>query len=236
MYSWTTPITEITGVGPASARALAKKKIKTVGDLLEYQPTGYYLPEITQMSEAKNGHHVIIWGRVEKVSPLHRGRGWAATLTDESGIMHATWFGLPFPPVREGQMVTAWGKYNKGYLSQPTCSTTDVSLLGISGGLYGKLTPVIRKALRVVFRDHEIEHVSDAHYVHLHDLHFPPSHEAFDRAVEWLKGHELLLLHLAMESRRKAARGEKGEPLEVLMGADELITPHFPYEIGRAHV
>lgn len=228
--NWTTPIENIPGVGPESAKALHKKKIKTVGDLLEVVPRSYYLPEVTPINEVKNGNHVIVRGRVGRAHYSRGRNGWLSCIEDNSGSLFMRWFGFSFFPTEEGQIITAWGKYNNGYLSQPTCSAFLLDTTSIAGGLYGgKLTPIIHKALDRVFHGGGVRDISDTHWCHLYTMHHPKSHGDFKKAVEWLKGQELLLLHLAMETRRQAAKSESVEPLRAATAGP--ILSRFPYQL-----
>jgi len=196
-YSWTTPITEVKGVGPPSAKKFRKLKIHTVGDLLEHQPKSYYLPEITPMVDVREGQHVIIRGTVTATG-RHYGRGgWTATISSGYSSIKAVWFGYNFAPVRRHEMITAWGKYRHGHLQQPEHGCANVE--EIAGGRYGVHTAMMRSALREVFKRYDID------WGWYYNMHNPGSREKYKAAVARLKHNELLLLHLAMETRRRAA-------------------------------
>ena len=225
-YSWTTPIEQVKGVGPPSAVALRKKRIKTVGDLLEFQPKSYYLPEVTPLRFVKEGQHVIVQGMVANIQRNYGGKGWTAIITDDDYDIKAAWFGYNFAPIHLGDEVTMWGKYRHGHLQQPEHSTSTVDVSSIAGGMYGKLTPIIRKALREVFSDRDS---TDLGHIYAHGLlHFPRCHAEHTQAIKVLKHRELLLLHLAMETRRRAAGSVSVGPLP--NPGRWNVWDYFPYD------
>ncbi|MFO7298737.1 MAG: ATP-dependent DNA helicase RecG [Actinomycetes bacterium] len=89
------PVTELSGVGPASARALANAGIQTVADLLHFIPHRYMEAEGTTIATASKGAEVTIQGQVRTVRDRRPRRNLLiieAVLADETGTITAVWF------------------------------------------------------------------------------------------------------------------------------------------------
>jgi ATP-dependent DNA helicase RecG len=91
------PVTDLSGVGPKRAEHLAQLGIQTIGDLLYHFPRGYQdRREFTAIEDAIEGALVTIRATVKSARNLRmRGRNSMAiiTLEDGTGEIRATFFG-----------------------------------------------------------------------------------------------------------------------------------------------
>jgi len=97
----TSPLSEIPGVGPARARALAEAGYGTVGDLLYHLPFRYEdRRDVRPVSEAAPGASCTLRGRLTSVRRIrtHR-RGFSLVrglLSDGTGSIPVFWFNRPY--------------------------------------------------------------------------------------------------------------------------------------------
>jgi ATP-dependent DNA helicase RecG len=93
------PVSEITGVGPALAQKFGHLGIKTAGDLVDYYPRRYEdYSEVTLISQLRPGN-VSISGEIKQVSSRYVRRGMhitEAVISDKSGSVKAVWFNQPY--------------------------------------------------------------------------------------------------------------------------------------------
>src|SRR5581483_7431036 len=99
------PITEVSGIGPAKAKFLAKLDITHVRDLLYTFPRRYDdFSTITTVANLKIGQKMTVRGTVKSVKSVwgYQGRRRLlrifVELEDETGILKVTWFNLRFLP------------------------------------------------------------------------------------------------------------------------------------------
>ena len=90
------PVTALTGVGRARARALARLEIQTLGDLLAHAPRQYEDWTPCSLSKVTDGDTVCLQGVVEDVSQQrYHGKGLVVTkaiLTDGPESVQLLWF------------------------------------------------------------------------------------------------------------------------------------------------
>lgn len=94
-----TPVQYLPGAGPRRAEALARLDIRTVEDLLLHFPRGYAdRTRLRTIAETVVGEDVTLVATVRRVDVARRrGRqDTVLTLDDESGMIHAIWFGQPY--------------------------------------------------------------------------------------------------------------------------------------------
>jgi ATP-dependent DNA helicase RecG len=128
-----TPIEEISRVGPQSQRRLKKLGVKTVKDLLFHFPHRYedfsnLIP--LSMAEEKIGETVCVQGKVAKIKNIRIFRRrmviTEALLQDETGTLKITWFNQPYliNTFKPGDFLFLAGKMfsknGKKYLSSPS--------------------------------------------------------------------------------------------------------------------
>ncbi|MDP3997833.1 MAG: ATP-dependent DNA helicase RecG [Candidatus Andersenbacteria bacterium] len=99
------PVTDLSGIGPAKAQALAKLHITHVRDFLYTFPRRYDdFSTITPIDQLKPGQTSTIRGRVKSVKTSWGWRGRQRLLRifvdieDDTGILAVTWFNLRFLP------------------------------------------------------------------------------------------------------------------------------------------
>jgi ATP-dependent DNA helicase RecG len=152
-------ITELKGVGPERAKALAQMEITSILDLLTHYPRRY-LDKTKQSSirEARIDEQLWIFGRVVSSATVPgRGRGKARTelrITDDSGYLRITFFNQPwrarqFP---EGSEAMFFGKVTD-YRGQKQLANPEVDLLDEEDRL--QITAIYRQSdkLRLYSRD-----------------------------------------------------------------------------------
>ncbi len=212
MYSWTTNIRYVKGIGPTKTKELASIGIHVVGDLLEYRPLDYIYPGVQKIADLPTEGNVIINGTVKEIRHI-RDNVVGAVIADETGECAARWYGSTWllNNVQTGTKLTLWGKVNRRVLHQPKFSTANFNVYEITGGQYGVHSGVIREALREVFSSLEIDEWmtpdrgikrSAAFYY----LHNPLNKDVYEVALDRLKFDEALLMQLALELRRKQVR------------------------------
>jgi ATP-dependent DNA helicase RecG len=129
------PVTELKGVGPERAKALAGIEIETIFDLLTHYPRSY-IDKTKQSSirDAQIDDKVWIYGKVASSSTVPgRGRGKARTelrIGDGSGYLRVTFFNQPwrarqFP---QGSEAMFFGKVTD-YRGQKQLANPEVDLL-----------------------------------------------------------------------------------------------------------
>jgi len=106
------------GVGPQIEKALEKRGLQTVGDLLSFMPSRYQdRRRITPLGELVPETEVLTGGRIEAV---HQGRFpktgrpyFEITISDQTGQISALWFRLPAHlryTLKKGQSVLLFGR------------------------------------------------------------------------------------------------------------------------------
>ena len=247
MYNWNTPIRYVRGLGPTKTKELAKIKINTVGDLLEYQPLSYiYLGGVT-IADAKEGH-VVIKATVKDIRRHPFKPMVSASLSDKTGSCQADWYNSPWllTNLHPGMTVTFWGKYKGGVLQQPKWTTVESSLVDVYGGQYGVHHATIRAALKEVLAHTDLQCLNkvelpdtynEDRVVLFRDFHFPSDKGVQRAALEALKFDECLMLQLALAERRKGRRQQVIAPTLDFVGTNIVhaigsgkIVPYFPFE------
>lgn len=111
------PVSRLKGVGPVIKQGLARLKIETIADLLDFFPRRHEdYSHIYKIADIKPGL-VTVKARVEKISLR---RAWRrrltiieAILSDDTGTLKAVWFNQPYlaKQLREGQDYFFAGKF-----------------------------------------------------------------------------------------------------------------------------
>jgi len=111
------PVSALSGVGPARARELAAKGVASVEDLLYYLPFRYEnRTRFVSIGDLQPGEVACVRGEV-KVAQLVRLRGrpgglFHLVIADSTGLLYAKWFHSPYLQrvFRHGQSVVLYGK------------------------------------------------------------------------------------------------------------------------------
>jgi len=126
-----TPLSEISGIGPAFLKRLERLGIRTVRDLLFHFPFRYEdFSRVYTIAELEPGQHATIQGTVEDIKDRRSFRRrmtiTEAQIADETGTIRAVWFNQPYlkNTIRPGRLANFSGKVSfiegELYLSQPT--------------------------------------------------------------------------------------------------------------------
>jgi ATP-dependent DNA helicase RecG len=125
MYSFTTSLQAVRGIGPKLAEQLAKAEIHTVKDFLLQLPLHYRdFTQFSLITSLQPGQTVTIQAEVLKVQQIYKSRRAMATATvaDESGKLKLFWFNNKFvaQTLKEGGLYTFSGKVSdRGTITQP---------------------------------------------------------------------------------------------------------------------
>ena len=89
------PLTDVPGVGPTRAKALADLNLHTLGDLLEYFPRTYqYESGEKKIADLVHDQIQFARGEVVTVDYISHGRPrFEATIDDGTGQLSLVWFG-----------------------------------------------------------------------------------------------------------------------------------------------
>ena len=233
MYTWTTKIQYVKGIGTTRAKELNKIGIHTVLDLIEYQPNHYIYPGETPIGEAKQGH-VIVKAKITAMERLPHRPIVIARLNDGTGTCKAIWYNQRFVAnsLRVGMTVTMWGQFHGGVLHQPRFTTCQFKPDEVCGWDYGVHTTTIRAALREVLSSIELPEMygGDSMVGVFRAFHFPATKQVLDVAKQILKYDELLLMQLAVQKRKKGQERIAAKSIEYYPFADEHIRSYFSYQ------
>lgn len=98
-HCWTTSIQYIKGVGPSRTSLLARLRIFTIGDLLEYYPRRYEdRSQLKKINELLDGQLESFRGKIMSVAENKPRRGLTITkvsVSDGAGIAQLVWFNQP---------------------------------------------------------------------------------------------------------------------------------------------
>lgn len=125
MYSFSTPLQAVRGIGPKLAEQLDLLEIKTVKDLLLQLPLHYKdFSQSATIASLQPGQIVTIEAEVLKVQQIYKSRRAMATATvaDASGKLKLYWFNNKYvsQTLKEGELYTFSGKVSdRGTITQP---------------------------------------------------------------------------------------------------------------------
>jgi len=225
------------GIGPARARDYERLGLHTLGDLVRHYPrTWLDARRFVQIGEMKPGEMVTVVGTVKRAVALRTRGGrtdFTCTVADESGVLHAYFFGQPFlaRTLRAGVKVVLSGEVDplEGRMQNPMFEVLEGDLEDLLH--VGRLVPVhpltrgvYARAVRAAVR-HALEAVADqmpdplppevragAGLVSLAEalrqIHFPDDDQALARAREALAFEELFELQTVLEVRRRVLAEE----------------------------
>jgi ATP-dependent DNA helicase RecG len=255
-------ITELKGVGPERAKALAQMEITSILDLLTHYPRRY-LDKTKQSSirDARVDEQLWIYGRVVSSATVpSRGRGKARTelrISDDSGYLRVTFFNQPwrarqFP---EGSEAMFFGKVTD-YRGQKQLANPEVDLLDEEDRL--QITAIYRQSdkLRLYSRDfrgwvgeslrrtRELVEPLPGWALDEHDfvdrtaafrgIHIPESMAEAEAARRRLVFDELLRIQLALVMRKHRIEATSQGIEHVTSGAllDRFLSA-LPFELTR---
>jgi ATP-dependent DNA helicase RecG len=225
------PVTELHGLGPERAKALAQVEIESILDLVTHYPRRYLdKTRQTSIRDARVDEPVWVFGRVASSSTVPgRGRGKARTelrITDGSGYLRVTFFNQPWRArqLPEGAEAMFFGKVTE-YRGQKQLANPEIDLLDEADRL--QITPIYPQSdkLRLYSRDfrrwigealrrsRELVDPLPAWVLERHDLvgrtaavlgvHAPEAMQEAEEARRRLVFDELLRIQLALVLRKR---------------------------------
>src|SRR5512139_2858289 len=235
------PVTVISGIGPAIAEKLERLGVKTIRDLLYLFPRRYDdYSNLRPINRLQYGDEVTIMGTVWDAGDK-RVRGGAsifqAIISDGSGTIQCTWFN-PYigNQIKRGVQIVVSGKVTE-YNGRLTFSSPEFELLDNELLNTARIVPIYplteglsNRALRKFTRrtvDYWSPRIEDnlpdsvRHSAGLMSLptafvqiHFPDSMPALEAAQRRMAFDELFLLQLGLLRQKQQWRGENGRALE----------------------
>lgn len=223
-----TPLTTLTGVGPARAQAFFRMGISCVEDLVGFYPRDYELRTgLTKIADIRPGDTVLIHARLENTpSTFRKGRMSVtrARAMDETGSIGLVWFNQAYlsKNLQAGTFYYFMGKADRKFntLSLITPKFRDgieneVGLLPVYPLTSGLTQDHLRNALKQAFERVDADPSGEllAEYMPddivktyglcdyrtaVREIHFPTSVEKLEAAKRRLIFDELFLLRLAL--------------------------------------
>lgn len=160
-----TPVAELKGVGPVTAKKLADAGLETAGDIINFLPFRYDdFTVTTRIADLVPGK-VTITARCEKVHVRSVRRGLTittATLADDSGKITAVWFNQPYRAQQlqsqdefyfSGELAFSYNKYqitNPSVEKFAQVPTSGSRLTPVYHQVKGLKQQLVRKVLREV--------------------------------------------------------------------------------------
>jgi len=216
MYSLSTPLLDVKGIGPQIATKLATIQLVTVKDFLLWLPLRYEdRSHLVTIQELKLNELVTLKGKVINSSNFYRGRRSIqnATVVDETGKLKLMWFNSPSLASRlvKDETYLISGKLNdRGMMVQPVVENLRDDTIHTNRliPLYSAMPAIKQGTLRRILK-HILDFLtppSDIVYqllepaklpdlgTALTQLHFPDTTEMIVTARERLALEELLSL------------------------------------------
>ena len=256
-----TPVQFLKGVGPERVEMLARLGLHAARDVLFYFPRDYQdLTELNSMTDLEEGKLVRLRGTVVDVEQrvTAAGRSMLGVLVQcNGGNLRALWFNQPFMRQRFdwGQDVLLAGRAqrrglvwqmshpNVQWLEQEPDQIDTSRLLPVYPLTEGLNQGAMRRIVRSALDAHvdALEEVFSAEFLTQHDLwpihtalrelHFPTDRVNLDRARRRFIYQELLVLQLALATKRHLQHdAATSPPLEATGKIDARIRRLFPFE------
>lgn len=256
MKSLQDPVTNISGIGPKTADALASLGINTVEDLLLYFPTRYENFEETNLELALDKQKVSIHGTVIS-EPLFSAYGYrrsrlAFRMLSGSTAVQVVFFNQPYLkkrvyPHAELAVMGTWNKARQEISGSKLLSADRQDEMGAVYSVNKHIRQAsLRKYIRQAYQQYEnviatLLPISLRQRYQLldrkemiHDMHFPkdPNHAKLARRTAAYE--EFFLFQLRLQAIRRANRQKQGN--RILYNNDELkaFIKTIPFELTDA--
>lgn len=185
------PLTELRGIGPVRAEALAAVGLRRIRDLLHYLPFRYedrrQLTSICDVAEEGAYSLVVRVGDLKMIRVRRRGlsivKGW---LEDDTGRLPAVWFNRPYltQQIEEGELYLIHGgvrlRGDRLEMLNASCELASQALLGgcivsVYNSLGGLGPSLLRKLQRQVLAELALDGLVDDMPLRLRRRHDLPS-------------------------------------------------------------
>ncbi len=257
------PLTTIQGIGPKSAKTLAKLGLETLGDLLWYLPRRYDdYSQLETINRLWYGQEVTVIGAVESIDlrVVRSGKMkiTEAIVSDGTGSLRITWFNQPWiaKQLKPGKPVVLSGKIDQ-YLGRLTMNNPDwepierqqlhtnriVPVYPLTSGVTNKWLRKVIHSVAARYAPRLPDPLPDsirtsAELIPLktavQQIHFPDDSDHLHNAQHRLAFDEMFLLQLGVLRQKKEWERLETEPIVV----DEPFIDHFvtslPYELTHA--
>lgn len=245
------PVTVIRGVSETMSKRLARLGVATVADLLYHFPRRYDdFSQLKTINQLTPGEEVTIVGTVWEVNN-RRTRGGTplttVTLSDETGMLQATWFNQPYlaRQIQRARQIVLSGKVDL-YLGRLTFQSPAWEPLEKDLIHTGRIVPVypLTEGVGARWMRRTVKHALDrwagavpdhvpAYLRHrqglmdlpvaLGQMHFPDNWDKLAQARQRLAFDEFFLIQLGVLQRRHESRAASAPTLQV----DELVVQGF---------
>jgi len=250
------------GIGAARAASFARLGIHTVEDLLYFFPRTYEDRSVNKNIEDCMINETVCLS-ITVSSAVHETRIrrnmaiYTVTVYDETGSMQVVWFNNKYVKnvFSPGQKYVMYGKVGKSrgklQLENPIYEKAGqgkytgkiVPVYPLTGGLVQKnIQSAMSEALNYVgeikeylpddlLEKYKIQDINSC----LNNIHFPDNLDCYKIARERFVFEELLMLQLALFSRRKINERESGIVFENISGGKEF-KKNIPYKLTNAQL
>ena len=257
------PLTVVQGIGPKSAKTLARLGLETLGDLLWHLPRRYDdYSQLKTISRLWYGEEVTIIGTIDEIQ-LRTTRGGRmklveAVVSDGTGALRVTWFNQPWiaERLKPGRPLAISGKVEQ-YLGHLTMNSPEweplerqqlhtnriVPVYPLTAGVTAKwlrqVTSSVVARLAPRLPDPIPESVLRSADllplgVALQQIHFPDSWEQLRQAQHRLAFDEMFLLQLGVQRQKREWAGLATKPLVVEAAWLERFQSNLPYQLTAA--
>ncbi|MBI2041855.1 MAG: ATP-dependent DNA helicase RecG [Candidatus Nealsonbacteria bacterium] len=251
-----TPVQQISGIGPVFQRKLKKLGIKTAEDLIFHFPHRYEdFSNITPIAKININGNCCIAG---KILSIENSQTWKRKMTltqaviqDNSGAIKAIWFNQPYllKVLKNGDNVYLLGKTSLGkeglYLSNPvyekiggispvypeTEGLSSKWLRYIIKPILSDLKNAIKEPLpEKIIKDHGLLPFQEA----IWQIHFPDSLESAKKAKERFSFEELFFIELWVLRERAKLSQEKAVAIPINLEKLQTLVKSLPFKLTDA--
>jgi len=257
-----TPVRYFKGVGPKRSEDLARLAIQVADDVLYYLPFRYEdRSTFTRIRDLAAGQAHAVRGEIFAATTRRTKTGLAmfqATVTDQSGFIHAVWFNQPYLKdyILRGQKVILYGKVEKYERLQFVNPEYEIVKEGEPVSIHmGRIVPIYastgqltQKYLRTLtflvtskygrcvterLPTYIIarEKLVDIKFA-IKNIHFPASFESLERAYRRIVFEEFFMLQLALAMKKRGRKDSEDGLGHVLSGElAHVFRKSLPFEL-----
>ena len=256
-----TPIENLTGIGPVLKKRLKRLGIKTINDLFFHFPRRYEdFSNLIPISKIKINEVCTVQGRVLQINTT---KTWKrrmfvteAIIEDKTGAVKATWFNQPYlaKTLKKGDNIFVSGKVAKGLsFSNPVYEKGEQDNLTHTGRLVpvypetaGLSSRWIRFAIKPLLKELEfdIKETLPKDILKefklmpirqaLWEVHFPSSLENSQKALDRFSFEELFFIELFVLRERNLLNQEKSVPIPIKLDKIQDFVKSLKYKLTDA--